>query len=822
MYSIISKEQKKKLADHIVQLEQEIAEAKSFIEEIGKGNLSVSLSEGQGESNLDSALTHSLLNMRDKMKQVADTEQKRNWINEGLSTFGEMMRMGSDDFQGMADTILAKLTKYIGAVQGWLYIVEEQDKVPYLNLLSCYAYDRKKYLKKRIEIGEGLCGQVFYEKEKTMLVEIPEDYLEVNSGSTIGKPASVLVMPLKLDDQVQGVLELVSLKVFEQYEVDFIEKLSEGLAATISSLQVNKKTKELLEASQQQSVMLREQEEELRQNMEEMQATQEEMKRIQAELNGQMSAIDRAIPKLELNLAGKISFVNDAFLEMTGYQKEELVGKPHAFLIDSKGQQSPEYATLQEALKNGQPFQCSCERRGADKSFQVKEIFHPVYDMEGRLLKTLVIFFDLTKEKEQEAKIKEMLSEVQRTNEELLTQEEELRQNLEEMQAIQENIEQERQKTKGILDGCLDAVISINTMGQVEYFNPAAEKLWGYGADEVVGKTMGFLAPSGLREEHDAGFERYLRTGQKKVIGVGREVKILTKDQREIDVLLTLSEIRTSNDHFFTAFIKDITQEKKHREAAELERLKSKAILDGCIDAVVTINSRGIIEYFNPAAEKLWRYSQEEVLGKNMEFLAPKSMREAHNRGMSDYLRTGNKKVIGMGREVKILTKDGREVDAFLSLSESTVRSDIFFTAFFKDITEEKRTRVDAEAERIKNKAILDGCIDAVVTINEKGVVEYFNPAAEKLWGYTSAEMVGNRMDILGPVQGIREHNKGMKRYLETGEKRVIGKGRKVHIQTKAGEKKEILLTLAEARIKDQLVFTAFIKDLTDDKYGIG
>ena len=125
----------------------------------------------------------------------------------------------------------------------------------------------------------------------------------------------------------------------------------------------------------------------------------------------------------------------------------------------------------------------------------------------------------------------------------------------------------ERQKAehyaKAIVDYASDAIITIDTKGLILSFNLAAEKLFGYREEEVLGKNVNLLMPSPYREEHDGYIEHYLQTGEKKIIGIGREVIALHKDGREIQIELTVAEVKVGEHHIFTGSIRDITERKR-------------------------------------------------------------------------------------------------------------------------------------------------------------------------------------------------------------------------------------------------------------------
>ena len=278
--------EEKKVIDNII---NNLKHASAFIKAITNGEYNVHW-EGINEHNShvnQENIAGELIQMREQMKKVKEADQRRLWATEGLSKIAEITRKYQHDIRLLSDKLVIGIVKYLNANQAGLFTVSENSKgSSHLELLACYAYERKKFLKKEIEFGEGLVGQAYLEGEPIYMTELPEDYIAITSGLGKAVPDCILIVPLKYNEEVMGVLEIASFHKFEKYQIDFVRDLAEIIASSLSTVKINARTKQLLEQSQEQAEQMRSQEEEMRQNMEELQATQEEMERKTKEYEG--------------------------------------------------------------------------------------------------------------------------------------------------------------------------------------------------------------------------------------------------------------------------------------------------------------------------------------------------------------------------------------------------------------------------------------------------------------------------------------------------------------------------------------------------------
>lgn len=244
-----------------------------FITQIEAGNLNAVYTP-LSDTDL---LGHSLLKMKGALIRIKNEDEKRTWAAEGLAKFAGILQ-SAHDIKSLSDQVITNLVKVLQATQGAIFVLNEGDDA-HLEMTACYAYNRLKYLTRRVEIGEGLVGQTFLEKQTVYLREVPDNYVTITSGLGQANPNFLLIVPLHMNQRVAGIIELASFKDFEPYKIEFVEKLGQNVAHTITNFRVNENTKRLLKESQQNTERMRLQEESLRQNQEELQATQEEISR---------------------------------------------------------------------------------------------------------------------------------------------------------------------------------------------------------------------------------------------------------------------------------------------------------------------------------------------------------------------------------------------------------------------------------------------------------------------------------------------------------------------------------------------------------------
>jgi len=363
------------MAGLINKLTGNLSKLNQFALTLNKGNYS----DKYKLSGSDDFIGKALVDLRDNLKRAQDQdeirkieEERRNWTNKGHAIFSEILRQRAGGISNLTDNIIKNLVHYLDANQGGLFLINDSQKGQKIEMVSAFAYDRKKFFDKEINLGDGLIGTVAFEKNTIYLKEIPEDYIEI-----------------------LGVVEIASFKEFKDFEITFVEELAQSIASTLLTAKINAQTEHLLEESEKKSEELAAQEIEMRQNMEEMRATQELAQRREADLSGILSAVDNTLMKGEYDIDGTLLSVNNRHLQTMGYQLSEIKGKNIEMFIPHD--ELEEFRKIWKNVVEGNSRQIEVERRtkSGDLIWLVNQ-YTPVQDEKGTISKVLYLAHDVT------------------------------------------------------------------------------------------------------------------------------------------------------------------------------------------------------------------------------------------------------------------------------------------------------------------------------------------------------------------------------------------------------------------------------------------
>jgi len=375
-----------------------------FALEIGKGNLNFDFTPLSNEDLLGKAL----LDMRKSLQQAEIEDRKRktedeklNWATKGAAHFADLMTQYTDNLEEFSYAIISNLVKYLNANQGGLFIINDSDKNSItIDLSASYAYNRRKFLEKRIKFGVGLVGRCINESETIYMTDFPDDYLNITSGLGQAVPKSLLLVPIIFNQQVFGVIELASIYELEKYQIKFVERIGESIASTISNVKINQQTARLLEESKLQSEELVAQEEEMRQNMEEMKATQEELEKNAIENKNMLDALNSVALVAEFNMQGKLIEINRNFLMLLGKSKEEMLGKfQGSFASIQEEEENTKFREFWADLRKGKIKKTIQQINVNGEDIWLSESYTPIIDKNGIPYKVLNISVDITETK---------------------------------------------------------------------------------------------------------------------------------------------------------------------------------------------------------------------------------------------------------------------------------------------------------------------------------------------------------------------------------------------------------------------------------------
>lgn len=657
-----------------------------FVEKLREGDIDAEYIPDETD-----ALGKAVINLRDNLKKSKEDEiirrtedEQRSWSAEGLAKFGEILRLNNDNIEELSFQIIRNLVNYVGANQGAFYLLEDEDTADiHFRMTASFAYERRKYADRIISWGNGLVGACALEKNTILLKKVPDSYLNITSGLGKSNPRCLILIPLKINEAVHGILEIASFNLFQQYHVEFLEKVAESIATTISTVKINLRTAKLLKESREQAEELALKEEQMRQNMEELQATQEEASRQSEKFISFSNSVNHTMIRADFDVNGYLTYANTKFLQKLEYSgNADVEGKPISMFINKKDRVWFEeiWKSLSHGGKHFEGDMKLVTKTGKD--LWTIATYTCVRNPMGGVDKVLFLAIDTTEQKKQSLDYEGQITALNRSsfkaefsptgdlidaNDKFLISTG-FTLTLAKEKSIFDLVPSSERK---IIERTWDDIIhGIPFEGQVRLVTSHGEEKWyrcTFTAvndmyDEVA--KVVFIANDITREKH-----------------MELETKIQT------DQLLKQEEMLRMNEVELNKKLREAREEVKNQfKEIEKVKIRTEKTLEGFLDAIITSDHDGVIQFFNKAAEELFEVKREEVIGQSIRILFPEDI-EGKDEFIDAYLDPNKEKLTGMRREINITTREGNEISVLILLTEAKLGREITYTAFIQNIS---------------------------------------------------------------------------------------------------------------------------------------
>lgn len=636
--------------------------------------------------NEDDPLGKALINLRDNLKQNIAEQQRRkmeddqrNWVSEGLARFGDILRGSFEKMEDYAYNIISYLVKYLEANQGGFYLVEqEEEKGKYFDLKACYAYDRRKFADKRIEWGEGIIGTCALEKQSIYMTDLPPDYLEITSGLGEAPPDNLLIVPMLVQDEVLGIIELASFKSFADFEIGFVESIAENTAITLSSLRSNIRTASLLRESQSQAEALARQEEKMRLSMEQLKETQEQAARQAEKFISFTNSVNHTLIRAEYDTRGILLYANTKFLHKLGYfSNAEVEGQHISKFVDEKDREwfDPIWNRLSEGGKHYEGYMKHITKTGQD--LWTMATYTCVRKDDGTVDKILFLAIDNTEQHKQSLDYEGQLDAINRLTIKI--------QFAPDGKYIDCN--ELFLKTMKFSESELTrmSVFDFIEKAELENFMETWERV-----------TRGVPYEGQLKSITKYGDEKWFRvsfTAVNDMYGEVAKVICLANDitnERimEVESRRSTEQLKLQEEKMKLAGVelkKKLEQSKSELEqqysqiARERDRLMKTLMDDRNI--ILTIDGSTRILFINRSGEKFFGVKSAAIVGQEIQ-----SLFRGESADLDPFVRSlldpGSRKVTGEMKKVSLPDKNGKMHNATMHLSSVEGKDEVSYTAF--------------------------------------------------------------------------------------------------------------------------------------------
>ncbi len=374
-----------------------------YADEIGNGNFNASLDKLSSKDVIGETLIHMSKNLS-KSKKDEDSrhnfEREEAWVSHGLAQVSTVLRNQYSDFDSFSKDVISSLIKYIGGKVAAVYIAENDPNVPEkIRLRQTATFGADNILAQRLDFRprEGVVGRAYANKKMVILDYIPQDYYKIVSGLGEYIPKHVYAFPFVFNDESYGVIELAEIEKLPKYKIEFLARISESIAVTISRLKSNFETTALLDTTQVNAASLQEKEEELNHQLEEVKRVQNKMHLKAQESQNLLEAINSVAFVATYDMDGIMIDANDALLKLLKVKKEDVVGKYQgSFKTEKAISEDIEFQNFWADLRAGKTRKLTQEILIGGKEIWLSEIYAPIFNEEGEAMKVLNLIMDIT------------------------------------------------------------------------------------------------------------------------------------------------------------------------------------------------------------------------------------------------------------------------------------------------------------------------------------------------------------------------------------------------------------------------------------------
>jgi PAS domain S-box-containing protein len=353
-----------------------------------------------------------------------------------------------------------------------------------------------------------------------------------------------------------------------------------------------------------------------------------------------------------------------------------------------------------------------------------------------------------------------------------------------------------------LLEAAPDGFLIVDRAGIIEFINTRGESLFGYAREEVLGRSIELFCPERVREEQARYGEVLFSSSGNVEGGLDRELWGMRKDGSEFPLEFTLSPLETKAGRVFLIAVRDVTERKK-------TEARFRALMESAPDAMVISNSQGLIELTNRQAERLFGYSRAEMIGEPVEILIPGDLQAGYERDSKRLFKGETGGGMGAGVDLRARRKDGTEVPVEISFSPLEGPNGTSMTAAIRDITERRKSET-------RFRALLESAPDAMIIVNSEGMIQLINAEAERLFGYSRDELIGQILATLIPEHLREIHEQHRAGYFKDPKPRQMGAGLDLWAQRKNGSLFPVEISLSPLDGPDGVSVTAAIRDTTD------